>query len=451
MPTSYDFIVIGAGSGGSIAAATAAENGHSVLLIDQKRRDKIGDKACGEAVGKHHFENLGIRAPRGDEVAGRAVGIDILSPDLKTVLRVKGEGLEGYTLNRLTFGQRLLNEAADKGCDVMDQTTVTEPLFSDGNVVGIRCRRNGKSETCEIRSRLIIDSSGASAVTRKWLLSAHDVRECVLDDDVEVCYVEIRKTKDIEEPEYLRICLDQEISPGGYYWVFPKGSNMVNVGVGVQMSSGFPNPKAQFQRYVLTQGFLKDSTRICGGGGIVPTRRPLYSLVGEGLLLVGDSGCMSNPLTGGGIGPSMIAGKLAAEVGSQAIGSDSTRREDLWEYNTKYMQVYGAKAAGLDVFRMFLQKCTNNDLNYGFANRLLEEEDILKASMGEELRLSITDKAQRAFRGIRRISFLKALSEMADEMKKIRTLYRTYPQPEGLADWAAKVDSLVSRVKAMEL
>jgi hypothetical protein len=115
------------------------------------------------------------------------------------------------------------------------------------------------------------------------------------------------------------------------------------------------------------------------------------------------------------------------------------------------MQVYGAKAAGLDVFRMFLQKCTNNDLNYGFANRLLEEEDILKASMGEELRLSITDKAQRAFRGIRRISFLKALSEMADEMKKIRTLYRTYPQPEGLADWAAKVDSLVSRVKAMEL
>jgi len=451
MPTKYDLVVVGAGSGGSVAAATAAKNGYRVLLVDQKSREKVGDKACGEAVGRHHFENLGIRLPTGDEVASEIIGIDLFSPDLKSVLRVKGEGLQGYTLNRLAFGQRLLNEAADMGCEILEKTMVTEPLIGDGRVIGVRCRNATEPASHEIHSKLVIDSSGTSAVTRKWLLAGQSVKEMVLDDDMEVCYLEIRRTKDLEDPEYLRIYLDQEISPGGYYWVFPKGRNTVNVGVGVQMSSGFPNPKTQFEKFVLPQDLFKDSTRIRGGGGIVPTRRPLYSLVGDGLLLVGDSGCMPNPIHGGGIGPSMIAGRLAAEVGSRAIEHDSVDVEDLWEYNTKYMHIYGAKAAGLDVFRMFLQKCTNKDLNYGLANRLVEEEDILKASMGEPLTLSITEKAQRAFRGIRRLSFLKALSGMADEMNRIRELYRNYPEPKGLADWTTKVDEIVSRMKTLKL
>ncbi len=451
MPTSYDFVVIGAGSGGSIAAATAARKGHSVLLVDQKRREKIGDKACGEAVGRHHFENLGVRLPTGEEVASHVSGIDLFSTDLKTVLRIKGEGLRGYTLNRLAFGQRLLDEAEDQGCEIMDRTAVTEPLTSEGRVIGVRCRKIGEDSTFEFHSKIVVDSSGVSAVTRKWLPSAHSVTEQVQDEDMELCYLEIRRTKELEDPEYLRIYLDQVISPGGYYWVFPKGSDIVNVGIGLQMSRGFPNPKVQFEKHILSQGLFKDSARIRGGGGVVPTRRPLYSLVGDGLLLVGDSGCMPNPIHGGGIGPSMIAGRLAGEVGSRAVETDAVRSEDMWEYNTKYMQVYGAKAAGLDVFRIFLQKCTNSDLNFGLANRLIEEEDILKASMGEELRLSITEKAQRAFRGIRRLSFLKALSEMVGEMNKIRGLYRAYPKPEGLADWVTKVDTVVSRMKAMEL
>ncbi len=451
MPKNYDFIIIGAGSGGSVAAATVAKRGHSVLLIDQKKREKIGDKACGEAVGRHHFEELGVRPPTGEEVSSEVNGIDIFSPDLKTVLRIKGEGLQGYTLNRLAFGQRLLAEAEDQGCELVDQLVVMEPLISRGQVVGVRCREIGKDTTSEFHSKIVVDSSGVSAVTRRWLSSTHGVLEQVQNEDMELCYLEIRKTKEIEDPEYLRIYLDQVVSPGGYYWVFPKGNNTANVGIGLQMSEGCPNPKTQFERHILSQDLFRDSTRIRAGGGVVPTRRPLCSLVGDGLLLVGDSGCMPNPIHGGGIGPSMIAGKLAGEVGSRAVEMGAVCSEDMWEYNTQYMQFYGAKAAGLDVFRIFLQKCANSDLNFGMANRLIEEEDILRASMGEELRLSITEKAQRVFRGIRRLSFLKALSEMANEMSAIRELYRAYPKPEGLPDWVTKVETIISRVKAMEL
>ncbi len=38
------------------------------------------------------------------------------------------------------------------------------------------------------------------------------------------------------DPDYCIIHLDQDIAPGGYGWVFPKGENKVNIGLGVEKS-----------------------------------------------------------------------------------------------------------------------------------------------------------------------------------------------------------------------
>ena len=38
------------------------------------------------------------------------------------------------------------------------------------------------------------------------------------------------------DSEHCLIHLDQDIAPGGYAWVFPKGDNKVNIGVGVEKS-----------------------------------------------------------------------------------------------------------------------------------------------------------------------------------------------------------------------
>ena len=44
--------------------------------------------------------------------------------------------------------------------------------------------------------------------------------------------------KDLTEfdPDYCIIHLDQDIAPGGYGWVFPKGDTKVNIGLGVEKS-----------------------------------------------------------------------------------------------------------------------------------------------------------------------------------------------------------------------
>jgi len=447
----YDVIVVGAGTGGSTAAKTAAKIGYKVCLIDQKPKGKIGDKICGEGIGKHHFDNLRISPPKGEELAGLVKGIDVFSPDLKTVFRVEGEGLHGFMINRLEFGQRFLGEALDSGVELLDNTRVLNPIVKNDSIQGVNVKSNAGGETVECRRSVVIDASGMAAVVRRQTPEEWGLEREIQGEDIVVLYQEIREVSSIEEPEYCQICLDQDISPGGYYWIFPKGERTVNVGLGVQMKGGFPNPREQLYKHVLSKPLFNNSRRVRGGGGIVSTRRPINPMVGNGVLFVGDAACHPNPIQGGGIGPSMLAGQLAAKVACEAIEEDDVSRERMWSYNSEYMILYGAKAAGLDVFRIFLQKCGNDELNYGMSNRLIREEDVLKATRGEDLRLNITDKARRVFRGIRRLSFLKALGVTADKMKEIKELYRHFPEPKDHAQWSVKVELLIKEIKNMNI
>ena len=63
---SYDVIVVGAGPGGSAAAATAAKNGLKTLLIDREQFPR--DKPCGDAVPGSCFRvmrEMGLGRARG--------------------------------------------------------------------------------------------------------------------------------------------------------------------------------------------------------------------------------------------------------------------------------------------------------------------------------------------------------------------------------------------------
>ena len=111
----YDIIVVGAGTAGCLAAKTAAEAGLNVCLIERKRREEVGEKVCGDALGEHHLKTLGLEKPQGGELDKRIEGIKIYSPDLNTVFTVEHEDFVGYLLNRRMFGQWLLRKAVDEG------------------------------------------------------------------------------------------------------------------------------------------------------------------------------------------------------------------------------------------------------------------------------------------------------------------------------------------------
>ncbi len=447
----FDILVVGAGTGGCLAAKTLAKAGLEVCMIDRKEEIAIGDKVCGDAIGKHHFENIGLAHPSGAELEQRITGIKVYSPDMKTIVNVQGEGVHGYLVNRPLFGQRLLKEAKTAGARLSDSTFVSKPIIEDGYVVGVEIKDAKTGKTTRMSAQVVVDASGHSAVLRKRLPPEFGIENEIANEDVEVCYREIREIRElVDEIDFCRIYLNLKRFPGGYCWIFPKSSTKVNVGLGVAMKKGFPNPKNLYNEWLLSMPLFKGSRVLTGGGGLVPTRRPISPMVGNGIVIIGDAACQVNPIHGGGIGSSMMGGVRAAEVIIEALENGDLSRESLWPYTGIFMQEYGAKQAGLDIFRMLLQRLSNEEMNYGMSHHLITDDDLLKASMGEQLKLNITEKTNRLFKGLGCLSLLRKLNSTAKIMKEVKELYRNYPSsPKGLREWEHKTQTLVEKAKEM--
>jgi len=89
------------------------------------------------------------------------------------------------------------------------------------------------------------------------------------------------------------------------------------------------------------------------------------------------------------------------------------------------------------------------DINYGLKFKLLTEEDILRASLGEEFRLNITETARRVFRGLKRIRFLNRLRLAANLMREVKAHYRSYPEvSEDFEEWRVKAEALFKEAKS---
>jgi len=447
----FDVIVVGAGTGGCMAAKTIAEAGFDVCLIDRKKQENVGEKICGDAIGKHHFDKLGLNYPVGEELERKILGVKIHSPSDETVLHVADKELFGFILNRRLFGQRLLNDAIDAGSTFLELTHATEPIIKGNYVTGVLARDLKTEKDFRFYGQVVVDASGFSAVLRKKLPAKMGIDTNVNKEDVAVCYREIRRLKvSIPEEEFLELYFSQEVAPGGYCWIFPERGERVNVGLGLAMLGRFPNPKTQLYKYVLSKPLFEGSSLISGGTWYVPIRRSLDCMTGNGIVIVGDVACQVNPLHGGGMGPSMMGGKLAGETIIEALGDGDVSREGLWMYNLRYTEGYGAKQAGLDVFRMFLQQLGDDDLDYGMKYRLITEEDMLKATMGEDVHLNITERTRRVFRGLGRIALLKKLRETTNLMKKVKTLYLNYPtSPEDFEEWRRNVKEIFKVAKSM--
>ena len=443
-------IVVGAGTGGCLAAKTTAEAGLKVCLIERKRKEEIGEKICGDAMGEHHLKNLGLEKPQNGELEKRIEGIKIYSPDLETVFTIAHEDFIGYLLNRRLFGQWLLKMALDEGAILLDSTQCLEPTIEKGFVNGVSVKNLKTGMNIQLRGKVVLDASGFLAVIRRKLPKQMRIENEVSNEDVEACYREIRQLRqEAENTKYCEIYFNQNVTPGGYAWIFPKSGAKVNAGLGICMRGKFPNPKNQFYKHILTKPMFEGSLLLNCGAWYDPTRKPLDNMVGNGIAIIGDAACLVNPIHGGGIGPSMLSGYLAGKTIIEALEKGDVSQKSLWPYNRKYMEMYGTKQAGLDVFRMLLLTSRDVDLSYGMKCRLLTEEDVLKAGLGEKFRLNITETAKRVFRGLGRLRFLNKLRLTVNLMKQVQAHYRNYPKtPENFEEWQVKTEALFKEAKS---
>jgi digeranylgeranylglycerophospholipid reductase len=442
----YDVVIVGAGSAGCVTARRCTEMGLKTVLIDKKSQDLVGQKVCGDEISKSHFDATGIDYPAENEVSSVISGADVYPPNLINELKVRGwTEFDGWTVNRLAFGQRLLNEAIQAGAKFLPKHRANQPLLRDGRVIGVEVLDIEHDEIKQLGSKLLIDASGFAGVIRNKIDNPL-VENTIAKEDIALCYRDILSLKmPLAEPTVARVFLGGKFAPQGYAWIFPKGIQQVNTGVGITGGKGRGSPKAYFETFKKMYPLLFGSTGQGGNGGAVPVRHPLMSLVADGVAFVGDAASQVNPIHGGGIGPGMRAGIILGEVAKESIARKKLTAEGLWTYNTRFLANFGRRLASLEIFRRLLQTVSDDDMNFGFEKRLLESKDLMAANRGDGLSLSMAEKMRRVGRGISRIGLLRKIQKASKLMKKISRLYAGYPnKPDSLDSWYKKVQEILN-------
>ena len=243
----YDIIVAGGGLAGMIVACSAAYYSKQmlkVLVVDRNAAPELGRKTvsgwiCGDAVGKNSVDfmtsRIGIKWQY-PEIEHPVKGVIAYSPDHETPISFDGEG---YILNRKILPQKQLADAIKLGITVKFDFAIRNLLVENGSVVGIEGEDLTTKSIYRKTAKLVIDCTGVTSVLRTNLPIRSYIQRRIDRDDLEstgrYIYNFDRAKNDTTffDPDYCIIHLDQSLAPGGYAWVFPKGENKVNIGLGL--------------------------------------------------------------------------------------------------------------------------------------------------------------------------------------------------------------------------
>ncbi len=327
----YDLIVVGAGPGGAVAAQTAAQAGLTVLLIE--KRQEIGSPVrCAEGVG--HDALVKFIAPAARWIAAEITQAEITVVAEGATRTRRAGGGHGYILERRVFDRALAERAAQAGAHVRVKTSATGLLIENGAVRGIRLESGER-----IEAHVVIAADGVESQVGRW---AGLETQLPLKDTM-VCAQYLLAGIDID-PTCTYYTISHTVAPGGYAWIFPKGSGKANVGLGLQ--ADLPRDASALD---LLNRFIESNPALACGypvtliAGNVPVALPPARLVTDGLMLVGDAARQVDPLTGGGIVNAMTAGQLAARVAIEAIAARDTSAKFLHRYADAWHKTLGRK------------------------------------------------------------------------------------------------------------
>jgi digeranylgeranylglycerophospholipid reductase len=424
MSEKLDAIIIGMNVAGATVSKELASLGLDALVVERLSQDRVGEKTCGDGLEKHEFKRLNLPLPEGDFVIREITKGELVAPDLKSSMVAQAEG---RGINRYQFNQHLVKSALNAGVKVLDETVALSPILEDHGdskkVSGVKAR-NKKGESKKFEAKMVVDCSGVFAKIRSQLPESWWVSEKVANEDTAICYRETRIFDSDLDELFVRAYFSKEVAPGAFYWIGCRDIRSVNIGIGILRVPGYPNPRRQFYSKLLPlHPYLKKGKITWKSGGIVPARRPLDCMVANGFIAVGDAACQVNPISGGGIGPSLFAGKLAANIIHESLEKRDTSIKSLWGYNIKYNNQYGFIQAGGEVFREFLSSLSDSDMNKILGLQILSDEDILYAIEHGKLDAGFTTKLKMARKLVKYPKLLLSLRRMQTSMEKARSLY----------------------------
>jgi digeranylgeranylglycerophospholipid reductase len=346
METDVDLVVatvVGAGPAGLASADILSKRGVEVRVID-KDLNPGETKPCGGMLRIGSARLLGIPW----KLASREIrGIRVILPNHKMEEVDYGQVIS-LNVDRGVLGRYLIDRVRKAGGDVNVGMKVVD-VANVGNYnlakrYELTCRtvdgRLQKSAT-----ELLIAADGTNSILVKKTgvhapLRSNQLGQCVqYQVQLENELIE-KRIGDRNEVYY-----GHDVSPFGYAWIFPK-NNLVTVGVGALLSTVRVNLRNYLDYFVkkhpiarerLEGGkILKFETALCPLSGIVT---PTY---GDNLIVAGDAAGHCSAISGEGMYYSLVAGKLAGEISSEAIKEGNLSAGYLRKYEVAWRRLIGS-------------------------------------------------------------------------------------------------------------
>jgi flavin-dependent dehydrogenase len=319
----YDVLIIGAGPAGASAAAVLAEKGHRVLIVE---REKFPRYHIGESLLPFTYqplERLGLIDKMKGSAFVKKYSVQFVAPSGKASQpfyffnRYDRETVaQTWQVLRSEFDCIVLDNAREKGAEVLEETKVTNLLKEGDRIVGLRAQdKNGKD--LEFRAPITLDCSGKeafSAVRQNWRVKDPYLNKVA----VWTYYKGAKRDPGIDEGGTTVAMVPDK----GWFWYIPLHDDMVSVGVvaeGKYLSrEGVKDPEKIFKREIEQNLWIKEHLAAGQPSGpyYLTSEYSFHSkyCACEGLLLVGDSFCFLDPVFSSGLMMALKSGVLAGDA-----------------------------------------------------------------------------------------------------------------------------------------
>lgn len=348
MITSQDVLIIGAGPAGASTAAILAENGHKVLIVEKAKfpRYHVGESLIPFTFGP--LERLGmIPKMRGSHFV-KKYSVSFVQPDGRRSqpfyfhTRYDKETVaQTWQVMRSEFDQMLLDNAREKGAEVMEETTVIQLLKNDsGRVIGVEVKTKD-GQVKHLHAALVVDASGKEAFASNrqgWRIGDPYLNKVA----IWTYYKGSKRAEGMDEGGTTIAFVPEK----GWFWHIPMHSDMVSVGIVAEgkylTRGGIKDMKEMFYREIGENQWIQEhlSTGTCTGEFWITSEYSRHSKYGAspGLLLVGDAFAFLDPVFSSGVMLAIKSGVMAADAIHEAFVAQDMSPERFAAYGQNIRQ-----------------------------------------------------------------------------------------------------------------
>lgn len=429
----YDVVIVGACTAGTYFAGLLAQRGLKVLVIDRDAEANLAKRLDIIHFTRDSYEEFDVEpSGEGDEEFVRnfhvCYGKSALNNHLKT------NYINVAVLHLPLFIKRLRKTALDAGAHFRFETAFKALRYENGRVAGII---TSKGE--EIPARLVVDASGISAVVRRTVNDPY--MENFETGPRDKFYVLLKYVK-LKDPNVSVV--DSTSWPYYKGWIAPQHTpGGAIIGVGANLSFDYARKcMAKFEAAIpLPEYELQYEEMAC-----TPYRRPPFSFVTDGFLVIGDAACLTKPINGEGIPSAWVHCTPAADIVAAALENGGyPTKEKLWEINRIYQTGEGAAYAGERAMLIGAVNMTEADNDYLYKKGIVfksDDEPEVENLLGALLKGVLAGEFS-----------LKALISLASSTLKGESLkkhYQAYPAtPDGYSAWVKKAQKLWKNAGSM--